>query len=231
VPARGQQAQQQGPCQRNQEQEERPRGGGTQAAERKQNDSNDVLEDQDANGDPAVVGLEFAAGLQGLGRQDGAGEAQRDGDNYGRGDVEPEHQANRRKEDRADDELYGPRAENLRPEDAAQPEVQPYYEQQQQYPGVADVVQQLAGRCTHAEEREPASQVSHQRGHLQVADGEPQQVGYGYPDRFQRVSFLPDTLRLRAGLLRAKPAPKYVSVVRRTQAPDRFRTIKPTGSS
>jgi hypothetical protein len=40
-------------------------------------------------------------------------------------------------------------------------------------------------KATRKASSKPVSQIAHQRGHLQIADREPRQVGHGYPDHFQ----------------------------------------------
>lgn len=126
--------------------QQRPRRGGAQAAEGEENDGDDVLEDQDAYGDPAVISLQLVADLQGLRGQDGAGEAERDGDDQGGGEVEAERYADRREERRAQGHLHEAHAEHFRPQHAAEPQVQPDREQEQEHPEVAYLVQQLARR-------------------------------------------------------------------------------------
>lgn len=201
-----------------QDEGQRPRAGGLPGGHRHEDDGGDVLEHQQADGDPPVQRRRVGAVLQDLDHEDGGGEGQREAHEserahrlvgeQGRADhrEQPEEaQPHRGREHQVD----GRRQPDLPAQQGARVELQPDREQQQHHAEVGQRVER--GRAGHAEagQDEPRDEEADQRRQAQQV-GE-QAAGHGHrqhEDQVERhvTSHRPAGLTLGAARLRCRTA-------------------------
>lgn len=115
-----------------------------------------VLEDQDPEGDPPVVGGELLLVLQDLGHQDRAGEAEGDG----QGKVFRVEEG----EGGEEAEVEAPREEDPGVQEVLQAELQPHAEEEEEDPDLGDLVEEGRPPDAGSREKEPGNQVAHEGG-------------------------------------------------------------------